>query len=135
MLDRLGGDVHLVLAALVDHVRRELVGKSNDVADASTLARLRPRLPRSLIELAREQKLETAISRVQARRNHARVVDDERIARFEPIRKRRERIVLDPIRRRDDHHPRLPALTRLLRDEVGREVVGEVGALHDRRQA
>ena len=66
--------------------------------------------------------------REQPRRDHSRVIDDQRVFPIESLREMYKIIVNNFIQRRDYHHARSSAFARLLRDQLGRQFVGKVAA-------
>ncbi len=125
---------HEELAVASEHRRRRAVIEQNAPARLRLLAdaELHARLVRAGDAL--DQDLDGAagvLAPVQPRRQHARVVEDEQIARREQLDEIGEAAVVEfPVRRVDDEQAARRALReRRLRDQLGRQVEVKIGFL------
>src|SRR3954465_3678214 len=94
------------------------------------------RLPSIAVQAGDQQTLDGPAARhaaaKQARRKHARVVDDEKVSAPEQLRERGDRGIVDRARRSmEDEKARATALPRrLLRDQFGWKLEVEIADVH-----
>lgn len=126
----------LAKLAFFQYFSRKFIAEKNPVSNARALGRFRKTLPNVCFLLSQQQNFHFRAAAmialpVQPGRKHARIIQDQAIARPNVLTEIAKRIIVKRLRLSRDHqHPRTPAFGwRLLRDQLARQIIIEIGNL------
>ena len=118
---------------MLGHDTGELITEIDDIADLRLLPRFDQRFPVIGIQTAQEEDLHLAARLIamadQARRHHARIIENQCISRLNILLQVIEMIVADRLLHRIEHHePRcIPRLDRRLCNALFRKFIIKIG--------
>ncbi len=126
----------LAVILLGQHIGREILGELNAVAGPEAFRRLGEDAPDTVLErlMQRHRDLRVAAPAREPRRYHARIVEDEAIARLEQARQMPHRLIFEPVLRHAQQPRRIARLDRALGDQMGRQLEIEFVDTHEEQK-